>query len=133
MGLRTAIQWGGAGFVADVAAPFLTRGLGAIGAFVAGLFQPEASDLDRAYDPAKSGATKEWSLGDINLGGLGKTALIAFGAATILPRIPFLGQMFLFSNPGFLSGIPTHPAALLPLAYSRGLIPNWGMTAGWLT
>src|SRR5262245_31390900 len=113
MGLRTALKWGGAGLVADIAAPYLTCGLGAIGGFVAGLFKPDAADFDRAYDPTRSGATKDWSLGDWNLGGLGKAAVLAFGAATILPRIPFLGQLFLFSNPGLLACIPQHPMALL--------------------
>jgi hypothetical protein len=124
MNLGSALKWGAIGLVADFCAPFLTGGLGGVGGFVAGLFQPNARDFDRAYDSGRFG--RSWSAPSASGWDIAKTAALTFGALTILPQLIFGAPLYSPRNALLMTGA-------LPLAWSNGLIPNWGWTAGWLT
>jgi hypothetical protein len=134
MSATNALKYGVAGALVDMFAPGLSRGLGGIGGALFGLFKPDAQAMDRAYAPEQIGQQRIQPQGSSF--DFPKIATIAMGAMTILPMIgEGLFRLSCFTNPMYLPSIwstPFSPAGLLPMAWNQGLIPNWGMGAGFL-
>lgn len=150
MGLNNLMKFGAIGLAADIFAGPLTQGQGlALGA-ITGLFAPDAQDMDQAYagdrfnhlpkhflgfpmteglfgntqggprDPAPS--NNEWP-------GWAKT--LAMGAGALL--MASHGGNFTFPLYSFAAGLtPYNSGGLIPLAWSNGLIPNWGWSRGFI-
>lgn len=147
MSIQNALQYGALGLATDLFTGGLTRGLGARIGFLYGLFQPDASQMDRVYAPAQAarGAPAQSSVGFPMAG----TLFGARGTETSAPRgpswggiaavaatiLPVLAQAACFGAPLYVPSLwstPWSPAGLIPSLWSRGVISNWGWSAGFL-
>jgi hypothetical protein len=133
-----ALEFGALGMMADQFLAPITQGRGGFLGALIGLFTPDASDMDtasrrggglgileglfgntfgRPEDPPAT--SRPWSP-------LAKVAAVALGAtlfSTIGSGTPLYGS--------WLAGLtPYNLGGYIPLAWSNGLIPNWGMMAG---
>lgn len=151
MGIQNALKFGGIGLMADMAAWQVTMGQGTILGAIAGLFTPDAQDMDAAYQGSRFHGGLERSVGFPMTEGLfgntqggprdpapsksewpgwAKTAAVGAGALLFARN----GGAFSFPLYTFAAGLtPYNSGGLTPLAWSNGLIPNWGWSAGFLT
>ncbi len=138
MGISNALSYGAMGLAADLFLPQLTGGRGAFLGGMAGLFVTDARDMDRAYQAPNFTGARLFDgfpmLGDLFSGSQGgprdPQPARAGGPSLLEVGAVFLGTSLLsrvapFSAPLF--GLPYNTGGLLPLAYSNGLIGNWGM------
>lgn len=142
MGLERAVRYAATGYLSDLFAPNVTRGPGTGLGFLTGLFEPDAFEMARAYRSESArdrGALRSFGgfrISDHLFGteapasrstaGVGALATALISAAILAP---------LFSAPlyGFnIYSTPLSPAGLIPLAWSAGLIRNWGWLAGFV-
>lgn len=151
MGLNNAMKFGAIGLAADAFAWPVTMGQGIFLGAIAGLFTPDSKDMDAAYagdrfqnlpkhylgfpmteglfgntqggprDPAPT--KREWP-------GWAKAAAVGVGALMLGRH----GGAFSFPLYSWAAGLtPYNSGGLMPLAWSNGLIPSWGWSAGFFT
>lgn len=156
MGVVNGLKGFGLGLAADMLCGGVTMGMGSLLGGLYGLFTPDAKGMRDAYEPERfsTAPRKYGSLGMFSdlfgntrgspydrknmrsedkpkTGSLWKTV----GAATIGIGL-LTGGLGNFALPLFFSGLaPYNAGALVPLAWSSGMIPPgaWGWTAGFLT
>lgn len=151
MGIGNAIKFGAMGLAADSFAWHLTMGKGMFLGAIAGLFTPDAKDMGGTYEPDRFNTVSSRYAGFPMMEGLfGNTqggpndpAPTTRSAGTLAKAAALgVGAMLLsgggssFSLPlyGWAAGLmPYNTGGLMPLAWSNGLLPNWGWTAGFLT
>jgi hypothetical protein len=151
MSIRNAINYGTQGLAIDAYTYGMTGGLPTKLALLYGLFKPDASDMDRVYQPErfKSEPTRTYYTGfnmfdqlfgqkssDSHSGEWPtwlKFGAIAAGATLLLPMITrsaYFGGGLIPPFPMSIRSTPLSPAQLIPLAWRNGYIPNWGLMAG---
>ena len=151
MGIQNMLKFGGMGLVADMLAGPMTMGQGMIMGGLAGLFTPDAHDLDAAYEggrfqdrPLRSfglpmmdslfghtqGGPNDPPPTERAMPGWAGAAVAGLGVLSLLSG----GGPFSFPLYTFAAGLtPYNSGGLIPLAWSSGLIPSWGWSAGILT
>ena len=151
MGIGNAIKFGAAGLAADALAWHMTMGKGMFLGAIAGLFTPDSKDMGGAYEPDRFNSVSGRYAGFPMTEGLfgntqggphdppptdkpwptwAKAAAIGVGAVLLGGA----GGAFSLPLYGFAAGLmPYNTGGLMPLAWSNGLIPNWGWTAGFFT
>ena len=150
MGIKNALTYGAFGLAADLlAGPFVTRGQGMFLGALTGMFTPDAKDMGEAYDPSRfrfggevgglgmfeslfghtQGGPRDPEAAETQRPGLGTVGAVALGALALSN----LGSVFNLPLYGWAAGLlPYNSGGLVPLAWSNGLIPNWGWGAGLL-
>ena len=142
MSISNAIKYGALGMGVDICSGGMTRGIGMLAGALYGLFTPDAKEMDRAYDDRHRDEQHSsydnlpmWTGLFDNKDSEGKTGW-SRGAKT---AAIVAGALLLTSGRGLgIFGLPLYAAGLLPynlggaipLAWSSGLIKNWGWTAG---
>ena len=151
MGIQNALKFGAFGLAADMFAWPVTMGQGMILGAITGLVTPDARDMDAAYEGDRfntnpshymgfpmteglfgnsSGGPQDPQATDKPWPGWAKTAAMAVGATMLMNN----GGAFSFPLYTFAAGLtPYNSGGLIPLAYSNGLMPDWGWSAGFLT
>jgi len=150
MGLQNLVKFGAMGLATDIFAGPMTGGQGVRLGAIAGLFAPDAQDMDNVYQGSNfSGLPMEF-LGFPMMQGLfgntqggprdpapvknewpGWAKALAVGAGAMLMGAN--GGSFSFPLYTFAAGLtPYNSGGAIPLAWSSGLISNWGWSRGFI-
>jgi hypothetical protein len=142
MGVINGLKGFGMGLAADVMMGGMTGGMCSLLFGIAGLFRPDAGGMEQAHDRSRYGklgafepifGNTEGKPNDPRATSGRSTSIWKTVGAAVLGFGLLTGVLGNFGLPLYYAGLlPYNAGGLVPLAWSNGILPSWGWSAGFI-